>query len=85
LSLDSVIGDLRSKADPKGVEGMARFGISSKNTLGISIPTLRGMAKKIGKNHGLAQGLWKSGIHEARILAALVDDPALVTEAQMEK
>jgi len=76
---------MKSKADPKAVAGMARFGISSKNTLGLSIPTIREMAKKIGTNHQVAQGLWQSGIHEARILAAFVDDPSLVTEAQMEK
>jgi len=85
LSAEAVIAEMKSKADPKAVAGMARFGISSKNTLGLSIPTIREMAKKIGTNHQVAQGLWQSGIHEARILAAFVDDPSLVTEAQMEK
>jgi 3-methyladenine DNA glycosylase AlkD len=63
---------------------MARFGISSTNTLGISIPTLRKMAREIGTNHVLAQQLWDSGIHEARILGAMVDDPQEVTVRQME-
>lgn len=85
MSAEAVIAEMKSKADPKAVAGMARFGISSKNTLGLSIPTIREMAKKIGTNHQVAQGLWQSGIHEARILAAFVDDPSLVTEAQMEK
>ncbi len=64
---------------------MARFGISSVNTLGLSMPILRGMAKRVGRNHELAQALWKSGIHEAKILASFVDEPSKVTEAQMEK
>lgn len=85
MSAEAVIAEMKSKADPKAAAGMARFGISSKNTLGLSIPTIREMAKKIGTNHQVAQGLWQSGIHEARILAAFVDDPSLVTEAQMEK
>lgn len=85
MSAESILAELRSKADPKAVEGMARFGISSKNTLGLSIPTLRAMAKKVGKDHRLALTLWKSGVHEARILAAFVDDPAMVTESQMER
>lgn len=84
MSAASIIAEMKSKADPKAVEGMARFGISSKNTLGLSIPTLRSMAKKVGKDHQIAQALWKSGIHEARILAAFVDDPAKVTGAQMD-
>jgi 3-methyladenine DNA glycosylase AlkD len=43
------------------------------------------MAKQIGKNHSLAQHLWVSSVHEARILAGMADDPAAVSEEQMEK
>jgi 3-methyladenine DNA glycosylase AlkD len=63
---------------------MARFGINAKNTLGISIPFLRSLAKKIGKDHKLALQLWKTKIHEARLLAGFIDDPRLVTRRQME-
>lgn len=76
--------ELKSHANPKNVEGMARFGISPKNTLGISVPVLRKMAKKAGIDHDLALKLWATGVHEARILACLVDDPKAVTEGQME-
>jgi len=85
MSVESVLREMRSMGDVKAVEGMARFGISSKNTLGVSIPTLRSMARRIGTDHEVAQGLWKSGIHEAKILAAMVEDPAMVTEGQMER
>ncbi len=85
MSVEAVISEMKSRADPKAVEEMARFGISSRNTLGLSIPTLRGMAKGIGTDHQMAQALWRSGIHEARILAAFIDDPSKVTEEQMEK
>lgn len=64
---------------------MARFGINSENTLGISVAELRKIAKKIGKQHDLAEQLWASGIHEARILACLVDLPEQVTPEQMEQ
>lgn len=80
-----VLDELRSLANPANVLGMARYGINATNTLGVSIPCLRAMAKRIGKDHALALELWASGIHEARILAALVDDPAEVTEAQLER
>jgi 3-methyladenine DNA glycosylase AlkD len=82
--LEEILRELESLADPRAVEGMARFGISSKNTYGVPIPSLRVMAKKIGRNHVLAQQLWSSGIHEARILAGMVDSPEVVTEEQME-
>ena len=85
MSLKEIISHLKKNANPKNVEGMARFGINPKNTFGVSMPFLRGIGKKIGKDHKLALELWDSGYHEAKILASLIDDPKLVTEAQMEK
>lgn len=79
-----IIAELKSYADPKNVEGMTRFGISSKNTLGVSVVTLRKIAKEVGRSHGLALDLWKSGIHEARMLAALVDEVDKTTPKQMD-
>jgi 3-methyladenine DNA glycosylase AlkD len=66
------------------VEGLARFGSRPAQALGVSIPTLRKMAKEIGRNHALALALWDSGIHEARILASMIAEPQLVTSQQME-
>lgn len=84
MQYDEILRKLKRLGDPKAVEGMARFGINPKNTYGVSVPNLRGMAKEIGKNHSLAQQLWSSGVHEARILASMVDEAELVTEGQME-
>ena len=79
-----VINRLKSLSDPEAVKGMARFGINPKNTYGVSIPNLRKLAKEIGRNHELAQQLWETGIHEARILASMIDNPEEVTNEQME-
>ncbi len=79
-----IVKELQSLSDPEAVKGMARFGISSENTYGVAIPELRRIAKSHRKNHQLALELWSSGIHEAKILASMVDDPVSVTEAQME-
>jgi 3-methyladenine DNA glycosylase AlkD len=82
----AILARLRSLADPEQLEGMARFGIRPKRALGgISTPTLRKMAKEVGTDHKLAQRLWASGIHEARMLAAFIDDPQQVTEAQADR
>jgi len=81
---DVIIKKLKSLSDPKAVEGMTRFGINPKNTYGVSIPNLRKISKKIGKDHSLAQQLWDSGIHEARILASMIDNPRQVTKKQMD-
>jgi 3-methyladenine DNA glycosylase AlkD len=84
VETDSILARLRSMADPKNVEGMARFGIKTTNTLGISLWDIRKLAKDIETDHSLALDLWKSGIREARMLAAFVDDPREVTAAQMD-
>ena len=85
MDFDDVIARLRAEANPDNVAGMARFGISIANTLGIPIYTLRKIAGEIKKDHDLALELWDSGIHEARILAGFIDDPEKVTEAQLER
>jgi 3-methyladenine DNA glycosylase AlkD len=79
-----IIAYLHTLANTQNVAGMARFGINPENTLGVSMPALRQTAKEVGKDHTLALELWASGIHEARILAALVDVPAKVTPEQMD-
>lgn len=81
---EKIMRNLKTLSDPKAVEGMARFGINPTNTYGVSIPNLRKIAKEAGRNHILAQQLWESGIHEARILAGIIDDPKTVSEEQME-
>ncbi len=84
MDADVVLARLRSLANAKNVEGMSRFGIATTDALGISLWDLRKLAKDIGTDHSLALDLWDSRVHEARILAALVDDPLRVTEAQMD-
>ena len=76
---------LEQHATKKTRDGMARFGIPSTNALGVTVGEMRKYAKTIGKDHALAERLWKTGVYEGRFLAAFVDDPAAVTPAQMEK
>jgi len=85
MEFREVMQKLKSLSSPKNVEGMARFGINSESALGVSTPDLRRLAKEIGRNHKMAQKLWSSGIHEARILASMVDEPEKTTEKQMDK
>jgi 3-methyladenine DNA glycosylase AlkD len=85
MRYEDVIQRLRSFANPDNVAGMARFGINPEGTLGISVAVLRGLAKEMGRDHDLAERLWESGVHEARILASLVDEPARVTAEQMDR
>jgi len=79
-----LLRELNQVADPSRLSGMARYGIATDKALGVSVPDLRKLARKVGKDHDLAADLWKTEIHEARLLASMIDEPARVTEAQME-
>lgn len=85
MTYAQVIARLKKMANPKNAAGMARFGINPKGTLGVSIYDLRPLAREIGRDHRLAQRLWASEIHEARILASYIDDPERVSAAQIER
>lgn len=82
--VDNVIDKLKSKAQPENLEGMTRYGIPPEQRLCIPVPDLRKLAKEIGRDHKLALDLWRIGIGEARILAAMIDEPDKLTEEQME-
>ena len=84
MQAEEVISHLKMLANPENAAGMARFGINPRNTLGIPLSTLRPLAREMGRDHDLAQRLWESGIHEARILASIIGKPAQVTAEQME-
>ena len=85
MDTKTAVERLRSMANPKNLEGMKRFGINPEGTLGVSIYDLRPFAKELGTDHNLAVALWKTGIHEARLLAGMVDNPALVSERQFDE
>jgi 3-methyladenine DNA glycosylase AlkD len=84
-SLDLVLEKLRHKSVFENRAGMARFGIDTTKALGVSMPDIRAIGKSIQKDHLLARDLWESDIHEARILASLVDHPKWVTPEQMDQ
>jgi 3-methyladenine DNA glycosylase AlkD len=76
---------IKANGNPENLEGMQRYGIRFDKAYGCNIPFLRKLAKQFKKDHYLAKELWATGIHEARIMACLIDDPKEVTEVQMEK
>lgn len=85
MTFDEVILELRSLESAENRAGMARFGINTDHALGVSVPNLREIGRRIKrKDHLLATRLWDTGIHEARILASIVDEPSAVTEEQMD-
>jgi 3-methyladenine DNA glycosylase AlkD len=84
IQCNQILKQLKSLGNPAAAEGMARYGINTEHAYGVSIPNLRKIARKIGKKPQLAEALWSSGVHEARILAGMVYPPAEITVRQME-
>ncbi len=85
VDVDEVVATLKRRGTKATRDGMARYALPSTNAFGVSVGTLRQMAKGLGRNHELAAALWKTGWYEARMLAAFVDDPERVTPAQMDR
>ena len=81
----SVLAELKQLADPKVRSKMAYFGVNVPKAHGISAPVLHAFAKRVGRNQSLAEQLWSSGIHEAKILAALIGEPQKISSAQMDR
>jgi 3-methyladenine DNA glycosylase AlkD len=76
---------LESKSTQRDRENLARFAISTSKFFGVSMTNMKVLAKDLGRNHELAAALWDTGWYEARMLASLVDEPARVTAAQMDR
>lgn len=87
-TIESLVHHLQQFAKPENIEGMKRFGINTASALGVPMPPLRELAtmlKKTSERHTLAETLWRSGIHELRILATMVDNPPEVTLEQVTR
>jgi len=86
IDTSEIIAELQALGTQAHREGMEHFGIKTERAPGVSMNTLRRLARRIGKkDHALAQALWNTGLHEARLLATIVDDPSMITEEQMER
>lgn len=81
----TVLQRIRSMENTKAVADMAKAGIQTRKAYGLSTAELNKLAKELGRDHRLAQELWATGVHDARILAALIDEPDKVSERQMDR
>ena len=84
-TVERVLAWLARRGSQRNREGMARFGIHSRRVFGVSMATMRPLVRRLGRDHDLALALWQTGWLEARIVAALVDEPSKVTPRQMDR
>ncbi|HVW98536.1 MAG TPA: DNA alkylation repair protein [Mucilaginibacter sp.] len=85
MTVEETLTQLRLKSSPRYLDGMKRFGISDEYAMGIPLPDLRKLAKRIKTDHDLATALWKTKIHEARMLASMIADEKQLTEKQADE
>ncbi len=83
MGTQDVLAWLKRRGTRRTVAGMARYGIVARQVYGVSVGTLRQLAKRVGKDHALSLALWETGWYEARLLAAMIGDPSRVTRRQM--
>jgi 3-methyladenine DNA glycosylase AlkD len=85
MKIKEIIDTLKSAGSPENVAGMARYGIFTQKAYGAPSAVLEQLARRIGRNHELAQRLWRTGNHDVRVLAALIEEPGTVTRSQMDR
>ena len=84
MTVKTALAALKRAGSKKQRDGYARYGIVAEKAFGVPMAAILEIAKDSGRDHALAAGLWKTGWYEARLLAALVGDPAKITPAQMD-
>ena len=84
--VDEAIRALEEKAEARIREGLGRYGIvTAERVIGVPMAGIQKVGKQFGRDHELAADLWESGVYEARLLCAYVDDPTLVMLEQMDR
>lgn len=76
---------LAELATPKDLANLVRFGITATQPLGVAMTGVHQVAKRMGRNHALAEAIWQSGIYEMRLLCSFIDSPDEVTVEQMNR
>jgi 3-methyladenine DNA glycosylase AlkD len=83
--VQAALASLEKMSTRRDRDNLARFGITAHKAFGVSMANIQVLAKRLGRDHGLADALWKTGWYEARLLTSFVDEPARVTPAQMDR
>ena len=84
-SVNDVLKQLKAKGTAHDLANLGKFGIAASKPIGVSMKNIQAVARSVGRDHALAEALWKTGYYEARMLASFVDEPSEVTPAQMDR
>ncbi|NOK59601.1 MAG: DNA alkylation repair protein [Chloroflexi bacterium AL-W] len=79
-----ILDKIQSLSDPRAIAAWSRVGAGPDQYLGTNLTRLKELAKSIKKSHELALELWDSGIHDAKLLATMIERPKKVTSEQID-
>lgn len=84
---EELVNRIKRHASPAFKTQMsARFGIQTELAVGTPVTTLRQIVKGLPRpDQELADALWASRIHEARIMASMLADPAQMTREKLDE
>jgi len=82
---NGILKRLRAAGSAANVAGMARYGIRPAKAYGVSTPTIRAIAKELGRDTELASAMWSTNVLEARMLATMIADPLQIPEEEVER
>jgi len=77
MTLKQTMKELESAGTEQNRKVYKRHGVKGE-MFGVSYANLRRLAKSLKKNQKLATELWKTGNHDARVLATMIADPNAV-------
>jgi len=75
---------LKKKSSKAVRDGMLRYAIPNERALGVRMNDIQKLARQLGRDHALALELWETGVYEARMLCAYIDEPEKIKPARMD-
>ncbi len=87
MTKTQVLALLKENRNERGIAHWKKRGAKNGKlkSFGIGLTQLRKLAKKVGRDHKLAQQLWKSDVYDAKIIGLLIDDPKQLSREQVEE
>ncbi len=82
-TLTKTLRELKSLGTAQNRKTFTRHGVTGEQ-FGVSFANLGKLKKQIKVDQALAEGLWDSGNHDARVLAMMIADPSAMKTTQLD-
>ncbi len=83
MKAEEIFEKLKSLGSEQSRKVYNRHGVFTE-MFGVSFANLKKLKKEIKRDHELAENLWESGNHDARILATMIADPKKAKESLID-